>query len=494
MKKVGLKILFILIFLLGFGTISSYASINVSSKTVNSGEKVTISVSSNQSLGAYTVSIADNGGLTFVTSTGQEGSGKTVISGSSTSGVTSLATFTFQTPSVTSNKTYQVKISAKGMETPDMQAVQNSTATATITVKAPNSGASEEKPTENAGNSSSSSSTSNNSSSANNKKSSNANLSNLIVSPVDFTGFKASKTSGYSVTVDNNVTEVKITTKTQDSKAKVVVSGNKNLKVGKNTVKVLVTAEDGTQKTYTVNVTKKEKKDENSNKNEENTVTTVRNTIPENKIEENDIANETVLANADASTLGLTSLTLVGITSNDITVEPNISPEFDTSIYSYTANVTSDIESIKIDAIANKENVEIEVMGNENLVIGENIITVLVKTEDGTEQQTYQIVVNKTEENLDLTHNSNLVKYIIIGAGVVIIQIAIIIAIINIVRNRRKRLEGAVTLIEDDKPKVNEKKEDNKDYFKKSYLDMYNQNDDYKKDSFNGKKNGKRFK
>ena len=44
------------------------------------------------------------------------------------------------------------------------------------------------------------------------------------------------------------------------------------------------------------------------------------------------------------------------------------------------------------------------------------------------------------------------------------------------------------------KPKVNEKKEDNKDYFKKSYLDMYNQNDDYKKDSFNGKKNGKRFK
>lgn len=489
MKRINLKILFLLILLWGWGTVVSNASINVSSNTVNSGEKVTISVSSSQSLGAYTISVADNGGLTFVTSTGQEGSGKTVISGSSASGVTSLATFTFQAPNVTEDRTYKVKISASGMETPNLEPVANATVTANITVKAPSSNAAEEKPSEKTDTSNGSTSgTTNNSSSS---KSSNANLSNLIVSPVDFTGFKASKTSGYSVTVENDVTEVKITAKTQDSKAKVSVSGNKDLKVGKNTVKVLVTAEDGTQKTYTVNVTRKEKKEENTNITEENKVE-----IPTEEV--NPEENETILTNAEVSNLGLISLNLVGITSNDITIEPNITPAFDTNVYSYTASVTSDIESIKVDALANRDGVTIEVMGNENLVIGENIVTILLKSENGEEQQTYQIVVTKTEENLGLTHNTKLVQYIILGIGVAIIQLAIIIAVVRIIRNRKKRLEGKVSIIEDDiheEERIQESpyKEENND-LKKEYLDNYNQKDSPKKDSFNGKKNGKRFK
>lgn len=487
MKRINLKILFLLILLWGLGTVVSNASINVSSNTVNSGEKVTISVSSSQSLGAYTISVADNGGLTFVTSTGQEGSGKTVISGSSASGVTSLATFTFQAPNVTEDRTYKVKISASGMETPNLEPVANATVTANITVKAPNSNVAEEKPSEKTD--TSNEGTSGNTNNSSSSKSSNANLSNLIVSPVDFTGFKASKTSGYSVTVENDVTEVKITAKTQNSKAKVSVSGNKDLKVGKNTVKVLVTAEDGTQKTYTVNVTRKEKKEENTN------------VIEENKAETEEVTpeeNETILTNAEVSNLGLSSLNLVGITSNDITIEPNITPTFDTNVYSYTASVTSDVESIKVDALANRDGVTIEVMGNENLVIGENIVTILLKSENGEEQQTYQIVVTKTEETLGLTHNTKLVQYIILGIGVAIIQLAIIIAVVRIIRNRKKRLEGKVSIIEDDiheEERIQESpyKEENND-LKKEYLDNYNQKDSTKKDSFNGKKNGKRFK
>ena len=489
MKKRSLKILLLLILLLGLGTVVSNASINVSSKTVNSGEKVTISVSSSQSLGAYTVSVADNGGLTFVTSTGQEGAGKTVISGSSASGVTSLASFTFQAPNVTEDKTYKVKISASGMETPNLESVPNTTVTANITVKAPNSNVAEEKPSEKTD--TSNEGTSGNTNNSSSSKSSNDNLSNLIVSPVDFTGFKASKTSGYSVTVENDVTEVKITAKTQDSKAKVSVSGNKDLKVGKNTVKVLVTAEDGTQKNYTVNVTRKEKKEENTNDEENKVETSIEELTPEE--------NETILTNAEVSNLGLSSLNLVGITSNDITIEPNITPTFDTNVYSYTASVTSDVESIKVDALANRDGVTIEVMGNENLVIGENIVTILLKSENGEEQQTYQIVVTKTEETLGLTHNTKLVQYIILGIGVAIIQLAIIIAVVRIMRNRKKRLEGKVNIIEDDMHEEESSQEnlyekEEKNHLKKEYLDNYNQKDSPKKDSFNGKKNGKRFK
>ena len=39
----------------------------------------------------------------------------------------------------------------------------------------------------------------------------------------------------------------------------------------------------------------------------------------------------------------------------------------------------------------------IEILGNENLQMGENVITILVKSEDGQEIYTYQIIVTKGE-------------------------------------------------------------------------------------------------
>ncbi|MBO4293582.1 MAG: cadherin-like beta sandwich domain-containing protein [Clostridia bacterium] len=83
---------------------------------------------------------------------------------------------------------------------------------------------------------------------------SNANLSNLGTKKYDFTGFKPDETS-YEVTIPEDVTEVEVYAKTQDSKATYKVTGDKKLKIGENKVTITVTASDGkTTKNYYINV------------------------------------------------------------------------------------------------------------------------------------------------------------------------------------------------------------------------------------------------
>lgn len=83
---------------------------------------------------------------------------------------------------------------------------------------------------------------------------SNAKLSNLGTKQYDFTGFKPDETS-YDVTIPENITEVEVYAKTQDSKATYKVTGDKNLKIGENKVTITVTASDGkTTKEYYINV------------------------------------------------------------------------------------------------------------------------------------------------------------------------------------------------------------------------------------------------
>lgn len=97
---------------------------------------------------------------------------------------------------------------------------------------------------------------------------SNANLSNLGTKKYDFTGFKPDDTS-YDITIPENVTEVEVYAKTQDSQARYTVSGDKNLKIGSNKVIITVTAADGkTKKEYYIMVRRLGNASENENENE----------------------------------------------------------------------------------------------------------------------------------------------------------------------------------------------------------------------------------
>lgn len=62
----------------------------------------------------------------------------------------------------------------------------------------------------------------------------------------------------YSVVVENDVKKIKINAQLDDSSAKVEGTGEVEVKEGNNKIEIKVTAEDGSTKTYVINVTVKE--------------------------------------------------------------------------------------------------------------------------------------------------------------------------------------------------------------------------------------------
>lgn len=247
-------------------------------------------------------------------------------------------------------------------------------------------------------------------------KSNVATLANLgIKGQYDFTGFRAAKTS-YSVTVPNEAESVEIYASKGQSGQKITGTGVKQLKEGNNTVNVVVTAEDGTTtKTYTISIERKsaETTDNTEEKEEEKQ--------PEETSTE------------EQESFGLKELKIEGI---------EITPEFKTDIYEYSAELKEDKTSLELTTVPTVENAEIEVTGNEDLKDGENIITVIVKEKDTDKTATYQITVNKisNEQNItDTTINKMQLsqkKIIVICAGLAVILLIIIILIV-IIKKRK---------------------------------------------------------
>ena len=478
----------ILFFILLFTQyITANAQIASQSTQVNSGEQFSITVTSDISLSAYTIQ-ANYPGLELVNSSGGTGAGTATISNALASGgTTSLATFTFRAPTVSKDTQYTITFSGSGMGDENLNPVANSQSASTITVKAPSNPG-------NGGGTTSNSSESrlkmikvspsqydfsgfdknvktypkdgsrievpyevsqinievtkldsnqkvsgdgivnlkegNNdvkinvtspdgsktttyiikytrSSKESEENKSEARLSNLGIRPeeYDFDGFKRDTTS-YSVEVPNEVTEIEVYAEPVSSKAQVTGTGTVTLNEGVNKVEVKVTAEDGTEMVYTIEITR--------------TVSTT-----EGETETNE-------------ELGLASLIIKNF---------NLSPEFDTKTYEYTIGLRENLSSLEIEAKANNSTATVEIIGNENLKDGENIITILVSNAETEEYATYQIIVNKNAEsetagvvNWLEPSTWGLKEKIIIGVAIALV-IVIIIAIIIKVKLSKKEDE-----------------------------------------------------
>lgn len=251
----------------------------------------------------------------------------------------------------------------------------------------------ETKPVSNTTNNNSSSNANSNSNSAKktvvqNVKSSVATLSNLGITPNDFSGFKENKTE-YETSVPNNVTEVEVYATKKDSKASITGTGKVKLSEGNNVAKVVVTAEDGTTKTYTITIKRLKDGEEEAKK-----------------------------APLDA-TFGLDELEIKGL---------KLEPAFSKNVYKYTVNYEGDEKTLDVIAKSNQDGASVEIVGNDNLINGQNVITILVTNAKENEVLTYQITINKNVVSQDELNNhlndgnnqSKIKMWIIIGLSAVI--------------------------------------------------------------------------
>ena len=157
----------------------------------------------------------------------------------------------------------------------------------------------------------------------------------------------------YYITVDTSVDTLDVEAIPENPNAKVEVSGSGKMILGKNTITIKVTSEDGTQsKTYTIYVTK---------------------------------TDDIEKANANLETLAIRQGTLI--------------PEFsDVQYTEYRVEINNNVETIDILAIPQNQNANVTIQKDDVMQIGDNKILINVTAEDGITNKKYEVTVHRRTE------------------------------------------------------------------------------------------------
>ena len=232
------------------------------------------------------------------------------------------------------------------------------------------------------------------------EKSTNKALKDLVVENYKLTPDFDPETTKYTVDVTKEVEKLEITPILQDDKSKFEITGNENFKVGNNIVKITVTAEDGTNRIYTITVSK-------SNKD----------------------------GDEDATENGLK---LSKLQIKDVKLDPEFKPE--TTNYSVVVSDPSSIKISDITAIAEDEDVEVTIAEAEADKNGNRVITIMLEDKDGSKSGVYQITIKKGIINpiTELQNNKNKKIYFLLGGIIAILVIAIIVVIILLKKTSNK--------------------------------------------------------
>lgn len=172
-------------------------------------------------------------------------------------------------------------------------------------------------------------------------------------------------TTDYNVTVPFETDKVIVNADVNDGKATVEIKGGDNLQVGDNKVEVIVKAEDGSTKVYTINVKKEDKKQEEPPKLDD-----------------------------DAT---LSKLYIGGYTLN---------PIFNKNTNVYTINVGEAVGGLKVDATPTSSKAKVEVSGASGWKYGMNTVTIVVTAENGN-KNTYIVNVNRKDPSGKQENKSN---------------------------------------------------------------------------------------
>lgn len=180
----------------------------------------------------------------------------------------------------------------------------------------------------------------------------------------------------FTVTVGANVNSAEVSAVASSSGAKISGTGSKELVTGTNTVTITVTATNGATKKYTIRVRKLADTTTTPNVVDNNPNNNNQETPPEEE--------EPKIEDVRLTYLRIEDVELI--------------PAFESEVFEYAVSVTN-IDKLDIVAVANFEDAQIAITGNENFVEGENEILITV-TKEGQEGVIYRIVVTKTVEEV----------------------------------------------------------------------------------------------
>lgn len=257
-------VLFTIVFLPDNRVSAAGLSVSVSASKVNVGQTVTATVSIPSGYGATVAVSFDSSVLTYSSCsvTASANGGTVVLNIGDAMGYSNSATITFKASSAgTSN----ISASATTAGDAEGESVDLSGASKSVTVQNKADSASDKKEDSNNNNNNDNNNDNNNSDDnkedSNSTKSADNSLKSLVLSAGALSPKFSPSTTSYTATVDYSVTSIAITAVPSNSKASVVsVSGNEGLKVGANTVTIIVKAENGVTSTYTITVTREEEK------------------------------------------------------------------------------------------------------------------------------------------------------------------------------------------------------------------------------------------
>ena len=141
----------------------------------------------------------------------------------------------------------------------------------------------------------------------------------------------------------------------------------------------------------------------------------------------------------------------------------NINEQFDENTLDYTASVPYEVENLEINATAADENAKVEIKGNNNLKVGENVITITVTpTDEENEIKIYNITVIREEYvseeptskfvpgAIDKKDNSNIILIILIVlVSLTIIGVAAYLIFFNKKKNKKDKLDKNINQVDD---------------------------------------------
>lgn len=340
-KKI-INFIIITIFLISIHSIvyaaGSY-SVSASSKSLTPGKTATLTIKTTNAEGKFNVTSSNPGVVTVGTSSLWVSSSENITltakgAGTATITVTPVSVSDTDLNLITSPKSVTITVSANNTPAPN----QPSNPTNPTTPSQPST-----------------------------TKSGDATLKSITIGGKTYSGSSLKNTISY--TAESSVNSIKISATKNHSKATVSGTGTKSLVAGQtNKFQINVTAENGTKKTYNVNIIR----------------------LADDATVPNIIDDQTQIPDVPITQETKPKLTTL------IIKDVELNPEFNPEIYSYTTNVKN-MKQLEIDATANMADAKIDIEGATELKEGDNVIKITVTL--GEESSVYIIdLKNETEQ------------------------------------------------------------------------------------------------